>query len=134
VRPLGLFAVLLLAKVVVIATGAQVDWSALVFVWQDAGLVLVFALVDRACDDWLRRPRLAWFVYFVVVAYTALNVGVVQVLSTPLTWNMVHATDAALADSITHHIGWTTLGLPLALCAVAVIPLWFRVTTRRRRI
>src|SRR5262245_17336615 len=54
----------------------------------------------------LRRlsARIAWTAYAVFVAYAALNVPVVRVMSTPMTWTMWRAAGGALSDSIVVHV------------------------------
>jgi glucan phosphoethanolaminetransferase (alkaline phosphatase superfamily) len=118
VRALNLFAVLVLAKLLV-----HGGWSAAAFLWQDAALALVFAMTD-----WIvRRPVLGWIAYGAVALYTALNVAVVNVLSTPLTFHMLKAADPAMSDSIEHHMTAGNL-LPSAfvLLAAAALPTLIR--------
>lgn len=89
-------------------------WTLPAFLWQDLLLVLAFAALDAIA----RRPRLAWTCYWAVVAWVALNVPVVRVLSTPLTWPMLHAASGTLADSIAHHLTWLNVMLVFSVVAV----------------
>jgi hypothetical protein len=77
-------------------------WVPIAYLWQDLLLALLFA----GLDFWLRRPRLAWTLYAILVAYVAVNVPVGRVLSTPLTWPLLRAAGAPLADSIRHYATW----------------------------
>jgi arylsulfatase A-like enzyme len=75
---------------------------------------------------------MAWGAYGVIVLYVAINIPVVRVLSTPLTWAMWRAARGPLADSIRYYL---TLGnvllFLLVLAAAVVAPLAFRrVPTR----
>ena len=72
-------------------------WSPAAYLWQDAATILVYAAVDLALR---RTPRIAWTVYAAFVAYVALGVPVVRVMSTPMTWTMWRAAGGALSDSM----------------------------------
>ena len=91
-------------------------WSPFAYLWQDVAVVLVFAALDRA----LRRPLPAWIAYGLVAAYAALNVPIVLVLSTPLTWTMIRAARGPLADGVAHTVtplNLLALSVPLLLAA-----------------
>ena len=75
-------------------------WSPFAYLWQDVSVAVLFFLIDRG----LKGPAAAWGVYGLLVAYTAVNVPVVLVLSTPLTWTMMRAAGGPLADSIGHYL------------------------------
>lgn len=83
------------------------------YLWHDVAVVLLFWLVDGV----IRRPRVMWLLYVVLVAYAALNVPVVRVLSSPLTVPMLRAAGAPLLDSVTHYL---TAGNLLAIASVLV--------------
>jgi hypothetical protein len=74
-------AVLAVGRVAALA-GHQLVWSwwaPVAYLWQDAAVVLVYAGLERV----LRRlPLTAWAVYAAFVAYVALGVPVVRVMST----------------------------------------------------
>jgi arylsulfatase A-like enzyme len=109
----SLLLIFVLAKLVVL-WDRPIMWSAVTIVayfWQDVLVALAFASADWVWR--LRTQRVAavrpepairldapLFVYGVLAAYVALNVPVVRVLSTPLTWPMLRATSGTLADSI----------------------------------
>jgi phosphoglycerol transferase MdoB-like AlkP superfamily enzyme len=115
-RTASLLCVLLLAKLATLV-GAEVPlsvWTPFAYVWQDLVLVLLFAGLDALTRRWF---WVGWGVYGGVVLYTALNVGVARVLSTPLTWPMFRAADGELGDSIAHHA--TPVNLLLMLLVVA---------------
>jgi hypothetical protein len=95
VKTAGLFAVLVLAKAAAVA-GHSVPfslWSPLAYFWQDAFVALAFAIVELALSS---RPRTVWTIYLVLTMYAAINVPVVRVLSTPLTWAMWRAAEVRL--------------------------------------
>ena len=100
-RAASLLLVCVVAKAIVLA-GHHVAlswWSPIAYVWQDAAVVLVFA----AAEWWLGpRERAVWAIYAALALYVALNIPVVRVLSTPLTWFMWRAARGPLADSIGH--------------------------------
>ena len=100
-RAASLFGVLVLAKALALAGHdlLHTPWAPAIYLWQDAAVALVFAATDRM----LRRPKLAWCAYSALVVYAAVNVPVVRLLATPLTWPMLHATDSALGDSIARY-------------------------------
>ena len=62
-----------------------------------AGPALVVLLV-AAIDRVVRPVWLRWSVYGLAVIYTALNVALVHVLSSPMTWPMLRAARGTLAD------------------------------------
>jgi Sulfatase len=72
-------------------------WSPVAYLWQDAASVLVYAAADRMLR---RTPAVAWTAYAVVVAYIAIGVPVMRIMSTPMTWTMWRAAGGALSDSI----------------------------------
>ena len=78
------FGVLVVAKVLVLA-GTQPAfgaWAPVAYFWQDA----LVALAAAALDVVLRRPRIGWVVYGLLVFYIAWSVPVAIVLGTPMTW------------------------------------------------
>jgi hypothetical protein len=125
VRAAGLLVVFVVAKALMLA-GRPLPgsvWAPLAYLWQDVLVVLVFAAVDRLS----RHPRLMWALYGAAVAYTALNVAVVRVLSSPLTWPMLRAARGTLADSIRHHLTLGNAAPAVAVLAVGVVaPLLLR--------
>src|SRR4029079_6181061 len=74
-------------------------WSPFAYFWQDVCVAAVFFLIDRG----LNGPAAAWGVYALLVAYAAINVPLVIVLSTPLTWTMIRAARGALSDAVLHY-------------------------------
>jgi glucan phosphoethanolaminetransferase (alkaline phosphatase superfamily) len=115
-RAVCLFIVFLLAKALILA-GRDLPlspWMPVAFLWQDVLCVLVFAAIDWA----LRRPRVAWCVYGVMVLYVAINVPIACTLSTPLTWPILRAARGTLADSIAYHV--TLANILRVLCVLLV--------------
>ncbi|HLK64225.1 MAG TPA: sulfatase [Bryobacteraceae bacterium] len=116
-RTAALLLVFVTAKAIMLA-GHHVSvswWSPLAYFWQDAAAVLVFAALE-----WLARShsRLAWTTYATAALYAAINIPVARVLSTPLTWPMLHAARGPLADSIRYYV---TLPNALAFAAAVVV-------------
>jgi hypothetical protein len=122
VRALSLFGVLLVAHLIGLQ-GRQLPlsaWSPIAFLWQDVLVALLFALVDA----WIRRPRVGWTLYAGLVAYTAINVPITRVLSTPLTLPMLRAARGPLSDSITYYLTPVNLGAVGVVLAFAVVLPW----------
>ncbi len=121
-RALSLFLVFVTAKLLVLA-GREVPlspWAPLAYFWQDALVALAFAGVERLLR---RRPRVAWALYAVAAGYAALNVPLACLLSTPLTWPLLRATGATIADSIGHHVTAANLfRVGVVLAAAALLP------------
>ena len=129
-RVASLLLVFIVAKAIVLA-GHHVAvswWSPIAYVWQDAAVVLVFAVVEW----WLGpRQRAVWAVYAALALYVALNIPVGRVLSTPLTWFMWRAARGPLADSIGHYATWQNVTLCASVAAIAAVaPAIFRRTPR----
>jgi phosphoglycerol transferase MdoB-like AlkP superfamily enzyme len=121
-RAVSLLAVLVLAKLLALA-GHRLGWSwwaPLAYFWQDVLVVLLFALANVVT----RRRR--WFgqaVYVVLAWYTAINVAVAHVLSTPLTWMLLRAARGTLADSILYYVtGPNLLRVGVVLAAAVLVP------------
>lgn len=126
----SLFATFVAAKVLVLAgrDDAWSVWSPLAYLWQDVLAALLFAGLDSLLR---RRPWAGWALYGIVVGYTAINVAVARVLSTPLTWPLLRAARGTLADSIVHYVTpGNVLGIAAVLAVAALVP-W--ALTRRRR-
>ncbi len=122
----SLLCVLLLAKAAMLL-GREVPlspWTPLAYVWQDLLLVLLFAALDGLTRRW---SWVGWTVYGLLVVYTAVNVPVARVLSTPLTYPMFRAAGPALGDSVAHYVTAANLALLLLIVAAgALFPLVFR--------
>ena len=120
-----LFAVLVIAKMLTLA-GRDVPlsaWSPFAYFWQDVFVALAFFVVDRR----LERAAPAWVAYALLAAYTAINVPVTRVLSTPMTWTMARAARGPLADAVVHYLTAVNLVALAAPAALAIaLPLIFR--------
>jgi phosphoglycerol transferase MdoB-like AlkP superfamily enzyme len=133
-KALALLGVLIIAKVAMLA-GRPIQfsgWTPFAYFWQDALVALTFGLFDRGLGL-LRSGRIAgWLLYGVAVAYVAMNVPVVRVLSSPLTWPMLGAARGTLSDSIKHHATAANLWLMVLVAASGVaVPLFIHWTDRR---
>jgi len=117
------FGVLFFARILTLL-GREVPlsvWSPMAYLWQDLIIVLLFAFVERFT---LRRPWIAWTIYGATTLYIALNLPLVRLMSSPMTWPMLRAAHGALADSIRHHLTGENLVLVgLVLGAAGVLPL-----------
>ena len=103
-------------------------WTPIAFLWQDLAFVLAFAV----CDRLMRRAAPGWIAYAMVCGYVALNVPVARATSSPLTWAMLRAADAALADSIKYFVTWTNIAAISILAALAIVlPLGLRRANNR---
>ena len=133
-KALCLFGVLLFARILILI-GRDVPlswWSPIAYLWQDSLIVLLFAVVERFTA---RRPWVAWTVYSTTALYVALNLPLVRLLSSPVTWPMLRATRGTLAGSIRHHLTWQNLILiGLVLGAAGVLPLFLQRVRLRARV
>jgi hypothetical protein len=130
VKAIAFFIVLLTAKVASIA-GHSIPfspWTPIAFIWQDVLAALIFAGLLTLC----RREWIAWLVYGVGVSYVALNVAVLRVLNTPITWPMLKAARGTLADSVLHYFKPQVI-LPVAVVFLAGIALALAVRNLRLR-
>lgn len=129
-RPASLFVVFVLAKAAALM-GHHVPvtwWSPMAYLWQDALVVLIFAVVDTWVHD-----RVAWLGYAALALYAIVNIPVVRVLSTPLTSSMWRAARGPLADSIWLYATWQNMLLSAAVgIAACLTPLVFRGVSRPR--
>src|SRR6266508_1560298 len=128
-RALALFAGLMTAKLLAVA-GRDLPWSVwmpLALFWQDALVALVFGAVDYTLR---KMPVAGRCVFWLIVSYTAVNVALARISSSPLTWQMSRATGGALADSIRHYL---TAGNLVLMSAVMVAAGGFLAASRRLR-
>jgi len=101
----------------------------LVMIGEDAWLVLVFAAAEAALVRLGRvGPRASLVagatstaLFAAVVAWTALNVPIARVFSTPSTFSMLNASGGAISDSIAVYLTAANLGVPAALMALAAL-------------
>jgi hypothetical protein len=103
-------------------------WSPFAYLWHDAAIALLFAAMDRRLRV---RPRMAWTLYALVVAYIVINVPITRVMSTPMTWTMWRAAGGALSDSILLYVTLpNVLWIVTIVTAAAVGPLADQVLNR----
>src|SRR6185503_2634592 len=129
----GLFAAKLAVVALRIADGGGSSlasaWSIPALLYQDFALTLGVFAADCAgmrVFQGVRRgatavERVAWAVVFALVAYSALNVVVARVFSTPLTLPMLGATGAALSDSILAMVTPTNVLAVVAVVGAVVL-------------
>jgi len=122
-RPLSLFGVLVLAKVLVLWDREFVwtAWTPLAFVWQDLLIVALYAALDSVA----RRPWISWSIYALLVGYVAINVPIARALSSPLTVPMLRAASSTITDSILYYVTGPNL---LRVAAVLVLALALPLT------
>jgi hypothetical protein len=110
-------------------------WPVVGYFWQDALVALLFIGLSAVMR---RRPfgaRAVSAMYWGIILYTAVNVAVFRVLSTPLTWPMWRAARGAISDSILFHVTPTNVFLLSAIAgAAALLPRVFRHAARGARI
>jgi arylsulfatase A-like enzyme len=123
----SLFVVLVLAKAAAMPGHALPFslWSPIAYLWQDAAVALAFATLETVLSS---RPRVVWMVYGALTMYVAINVPVVRVLSTPLTWAMWRAARGPLVDSMWYY---ATPANVFAATAIAVAAIWMPRFTHR---
>jgi hypothetical protein len=126
-RAASLFAVLVSAKAIaLLGHGLHVPlswWAPFAYLWQDVSVAALFFVIDRS----FKGPAAAWAVYAVLAAYAALNVPVVLVLSTPLTWTMLRGARGPLSDAVWHYVTAANLaGLTVPLILAVALPLRLR--------
>lgn len=88
----------------------------LALVYEDAWLVGGFALCDLALGR--LSARASWLAVWALLGYSAFNVAVARVFSTPLTVSMLGAAGGALSDSI---LGYVTLSNLAAIAFVVAV-------------
>jgi arylsulfatase A-like enzyme len=120
----ALLIVFLLCKLLVLS-GRHVDlapWALPAYIWQDCLIVLLFAGLER-----LISKKFTWPLYIAAVLYAAINVPIARMMSTPLTWPMLHATGGPLLDSIKHQATTSNILSMLLITSIAAItPFLFR--------
>ena len=125
-KALCLFGVFFFARILILVSRDIPSslWSPIAYLWQDLSIVLLFAVVERITE---RRPWVAWTVYSATALYVALNLPLVRLMSSPMTWPMLRATRGSLADSIRHHLTAENLMLMgLVLGSAGLLPLLLR--------
>lgn len=130
----ALIAALFVARAAVLLA-RPLDWSGellLASFGQDALVAFVFLCAEAGVSRWRVGRRMITILLWIVVAYVAVNVAVARVLPTPLTWPMVRAAGAPIADSIRLYATWSA-ALSIALVVLAAfIVLRLSVHTSRR--
>jgi lipoteichoic acid synthase len=100
-KGVALFAVFVVAKLASLAAHELTFSLPLLagLLWQDAVVALGFGVIAR------RLPQtLATILYGICVGYVALNVPVMILFGSPLTWTMFRAAGGPLRDSVQHHL------------------------------
>ena len=137
-RGFALFIVLIAAKLAAIWSHdvpAWSPWSLVAFAWHEALIGLGLAGLEGLAQSRWRlsawMPAVTSVAYWATVAWAAVNIPVVRVLGTPLTWPMLQATGGALADSLRLHV--TPANLLLMTGTIASAALLPRVVSRLGR-
>jgi len=129
-KALSLLGVLILAHLLVLP-GRDVPfsaWTPVALFWQDVLVALAFGAMDALS----KRARALWVLYAALVVYTAINVPVTRVLSSPLTIPMLRAARGPLRDSIAYYFTAAYIGeIALVILAGILFPLLLRRTTKR---
>lgn len=124
-RSASLLVVFALAKMVVLWGHAApvTGWSLLAYMWQDVMVALTFGAFDLTLQRIGAATRIVWAAYWAVAIYTAINIPVERVLSTPLTRPMLRAARGPLADSMLVYLTATNILLVVSvLVASAGLP------------
>lgn len=124
-RTIALAVALIVAKLAVFlgravdhrASGVLSWWSLPAFLFQDVWLLLAFLGIDVATEK--RARFVGHAVFWVIVAWTAINVPVARVFGTPLTAGMLRAAGGALKDSIARYPTVDNLAAVIAVVAAA---------------
>ncbi|HET9308163.1 MAG TPA: sulfatase-like hydrolase/transferase [Candidatus Sulfotelmatobacter sp.] len=113
--------VFLLAKLVIVWGHAApvTGWSLLAYVWQDVMVALAFGALDIALQRIRAATRIVWAIYWSIAIYTAINIPVGRVVSTPLTRPMLRAARGPLADSMLVYLTPTNILLVVSVLAAA---------------
>ena len=100
-------------------------WSLIAYTWQDAMVGLAFAAGDILLQRIDATPRIARLAYWVIAIYTAINIPVARVVSTPLdTPHAAAPRRGPLADSMLLYVTAANIVLVLSvLAAAAALPL-----------
>lgn len=92
--------------------------------WQDCIVIVLFCLLERLLRSGRTRRALLCSAYGLAVLYTALNVPIIRLFATPLTWPMIRAAESTLSDSIWHHATADHfVGIALVLLLGLILPL-----------
>src|SRR5438093_8747697 len=120
----GLLGVLIVARLLSLA-GTPLPasfWTPIAYRWQDLAAVITLSVLDYV----IHRARFGWAgwaLYGLAVAYVALNVSIVRVLSSPLTLPMMRAARGPLADSIKYSLTGPNIGaILIVVCTGIVLP------------
>jgi hypothetical protein len=120
----SLLIVFLLCKALILA-GHHIDftpWAFAAYIWQDCLIVLLFAGLER-----LVGKKIGWAVYVAAVLYAAINVPIARMMTTPLTWAMLHAAGGPLLDSIKHQLTAANIAsLLLIAIAASIAPIFIK--------
>jgi hypothetical protein len=111
-RPASLLLVLVLAKLAMIwGHSPQLSgWSVAAYLWQDMMVALAFAAFDIGLRSVGAPARIVRAAYWATVFYTAINIPVARVVSTPLTRPMLRAARGPLADSMLLYVTAAKIG------------------------
>ena len=133
-RPASLLLILVLAKLAMIWGHAAplTGWSAAAYIWQDVMVALAFAAFDWGLQKIGATSRIAWAAYCAIAFYTAINIPVARVVSTPLTRPMLRAARGPLADSMVLYVTAANVALVLSLLALAASFPWLLARAPRR--
>ena len=120
-RCFSLFLVFVLAKLIIVWGHATplTSWSPVAYIWQDAMVALMFGVFEVAMPRIGASTRIASMIYWALAIYTAINIPVGRVVSTPLTRPMLRAARGPLADSMLAYVTATNILLVSSVLAAA---------------
>ena len=133
-RTLCLLAVLVVTRTLTVTLAgsdlAVSVWTPVAFLWHDSMVVVGFAALELCFP----RARLVWGAYAAVVLFLALNVVLLKVLATPLTYPMLRATSTTLSDSVARYATLANMALVGAVLGAGILfPVLARRLLPRRR-
>lgn len=94
-------------------------WSPIAFLWQDAAAALAFGAIGLAAES--RWPHLYRALYWLLAAWTAINIPVARAVFTPLTVPMLRAAGGPLADSMRLYVTPLNISLMLTVLGTAIL-------------
>lgn len=119
----ALVLVLIVARAVVL-WDRPVEWTPTLIaacVGQDALAAVAFLAAETGLNRWRSGRRVIMAMFWIVVMYVAVNTAVARVLPAPLTWPMLRAAGAPIADSIRLHLTASSLGAIALVTGTAVV-------------
>lgn len=122
-KGVSLLGVLMLCRVLMLQAHdiEWATWTVIGYFWQDALIALLFSAIEKGVCRWRGGRSAAAVIYWIVVAYAAINTPLARELATPLTVPMLRATGYALTDSVLTFVTPINIALITAICGSAAL-------------